>query len=561
MSDAKLYQNVSGTRPKVLRAVLYARVSSQEQARKQFSIPEIQIPQSKELIKESGWRFVKCYVDEACDGNTFLKRPELQKMLIEDINTYDIVVVWSFDRLMRDDQDVEAKIYKILDRNQKQVTSVLQRTEIVTPEQYDPKSLNVATQRRFRSMQVAYDSLTRRERFMASKEKLVAKGKHIVEASYGYEILRKIDPQNSRRTIGYRRPSKEEAPILRRIFKERVMEGKSYREIAFGLNRDEIKARKGDWWSGPRISQVCRNPFPCGYISWHKTEDRKYGDETVRKVIPEENWKFFSVDRKLEKYYRPIISESLFWKAQEIRKKFQTRGRSTDSSNVLSKIIKCSKCGSPMVETGIYKIKKPPYKKGFYQCSMWANKHRCSPKRYPSWPIKMSVLEKVKAFINDPQAYKEFLREKSGYKIQDKERELKISERQLGKIREDIKSLNLKYLRGNIKEKYYPSLLQDLETREGQLEEKCLSLKEDMRASCRKSVERKSLETLGKEIKEGFESLTNNQIKLIIRILAEEIIPGKKIKGRGVRGDPRIINPIIKWKSPAIIEQGCMWLF
>ncbi|MFH1303833.1 MAG: recombinase family protein, partial [Planctomycetota bacterium] len=58
---------------KPLRAVIYARVSSQEQVKKEFSIPEMQIPQCKELLKEKDWRFVKCYIDQGFDGNAFLK--------------------------------------------------------------------------------------------------------------------------------------------------------------------------------------------------------------------------------------------------------------------------------------------------------------------------------------------------------------------------------------------------------------------------------------------------------------------------------------------------------
>jgi len=546
---------------KTLRAVIYARVSSKEQSEKKFSIPKIQIPQSKELLKEKGWRFVNCYVDGGCDGNTFLNRPNLQKMLTEDIDTYDVIVVWSFDRLTRDDSYTEAKIYNILDSRKKQVTSVLQRTEIVNPEEYDPKSLNVATHRRLRSIGVAYDSLSRRERFMASREATVMKGKHISEPSYGYKMIRRIDPKDPRRTIGYRTLNKEEVPILKRIFKERVFEGKSYRQIAFSLNQDLIKTRKGEWWSGPRIGQILKNPFPCGYIPWHKTQCRKYGDENIRKSFPETEWRFIPVDRKLEKYYRPVIGKKLFWRAQELRQKnFKIRGRAVESANILVGLIKCPICQAPMVETGIYKVKKAPYRKGFYQCSKWTNKRLCSRKRYPSWSIKMKVLERVNVFLNDPKVFKEYLKKVDGKEVKAKEMELKNYKRKLERAQEDIKSLNLKYLRGKIKEKYYPSLLQELEEKEKLLKEGYVVSKEEIQTFYQKKEERESMMALSKEIKEGVESLTFNQKKLILRVLIKELIPGKKMKGKGVKGDPRVNNPNIKWNNPAIMEQECAFL-
>lgn len=546
------------SRSKTLRAIVYSRVSSKEQSEKKFSIPEIQIPQSKELLKEKGWRFVNCYIDEGCDGNTFLNRPNLQKMLTEDIDTYDVIIVWSFDRLVRDDPYTEAEIYKILDSRKKQVTSVLQRTEIVNPEEYDPKSLNVATHRRLRSIGVAYDSLSRRERFMASREATVMKGKHISEPSYGYKVIRRIDPKNQRRTIGYRMPDKEEVPILKRIFNERVFEGKSYRQIAFSLNQDRIKTRKGEWWSGPRIGQILKNPFPCGYILWHKSQCRKYGDEKITKSFPEIEWKFIPVDRKLEKYYRSVIGKKIFWRAQEIRQKnFKIKGRAIESANILVGLIKCPICQAPMVETGIYKIKEAPYKKGFYQCSGWIDKHLCSRKRYPSWPIKMKVLEKVNIFLNDPRAFKEYLKKEDGNEVRVKERELKNYEGKVERAQEDIKSLNLKFLRGKIKEKYYPSLLQELEEKEKLLKEGYVILKEGVQTFYQKKGERESLKALSEEIKEGVESLTPNQKKLILGVLIKKIMPGKKMKGKGVKGDPRINNPDIKWNNPVIMQQEC----
>jgi len=340
------------------------------------------------------------------------------------------------------------------------------------------------------------------------------------------------------------------------------LKGESYRQIAFGLNQEGIKTRKGEFWSGSRISQILKNPFPCGYISWHKTEDRKYGDERMVKIIPEEDWKQIPINRKLEKYYRPIIDEELYLKAQEIRKRNQQiKGRGVSGiNNILSGLIKCPDCDSPMVETSVYKIKSYPYKKGFYQCHRWSNKGLCSRRRYPSWPIKEKILEKVKAFINNPIEFKECLKEKNVSKIKGEEKELKNCEQKLKKAQERIQSLNLKYLDGKIKDAYYSNLVSMLENDTKGWKEKYIALKQEIQSFYRKENEKKSLETLSKEIKDGFENLEPQQIKLVLNVLIKKVLPSKEMKGRGVKDDPRINNPIIEWKNPAIMEQECSFL-
>ena len=535
--------------PKILRAVSYVRVSSEEQKKKKLSIHELQIPECKKLIEDMGWKFVKNYADEGFGGNTFMKRTHLQEMLAEDIDTYDVVVLWSFDRLVRDDSETEAKIYKILDINQKQATSVLQRVEIVNPNEYDPKSLNVATQRRFRGIQVAYDSLVRRERFMASRQKTVKKGKHIVTASYGYEIIREIDPMNPKRTIGFRIPNKKEAIVLKRIFRERVLDGKSLMQIARELNKDGIRTRSGTEWSRSRIYQVLVNPFPSGYILWNKSKERKHGDDRIREVIPESKWQFIPVNEKIEKYYKPLISQDVYLRARRIRKEnYKSGGRGLSSSNILTSIVKCPICGSSMVETAFYWLKKPPYKKGYFICSKYHNKNLCSKQAYPGYPMKQSVTRKVKAFLNDPQIFKEYLEKKTDKNnLKEKETKLRFLERQVRQTQKRIEILNLKYLDGKIKEEYYIELLPTLEAEEVQQKKKIPELEKQLNNGSQRPQDQQSLKNLSKLIKDKFNDLSPQQLKLIIRTLVKEVKPN-------IKADPKTI-----YYPPAIMEHRCAY--
>ena len=303
MEATEILNNIN-LKTKTIRAAVYVRVSSDEQARREFSIPKLQTPECIKLIKETGWLFTKTYIDEGLDCNTFLRRTALQQMLNEDIDTYDVIVCYSFDRISGDDENTRGQIYSILDRKGKQITSVKQKVEIIPPDEYDPKSLNIAQQRQINSFGVSWDRKIRRERFMDSRIKTIESGKHIVESAYGYKVIRKIDPKNAQRTIGYRVINEEEAPILKRIFEERINNGLGGKAIAVLLNQDGSRARKGGEWSGARIYQILRNPLPCGLILWNKTQNRKYGDDFILKSLAREKWRYTQIDKSKERYFK-----------------------------------------------------------------------------------------------------------------------------------------------------------------------------------------------------------------------------------------------------------------
>src|SRR2546425_1651960 len=63
-----------------LRAAIYARVSTQEQANRKTSIPD-QLEACHKIVKEKGWKFMEEYKDEAVSGHLTEERNGLQSML------------------------------------------------------------------------------------------------------------------------------------------------------------------------------------------------------------------------------------------------------------------------------------------------------------------------------------------------------------------------------------------------------------------------------------------------------------------------------------------------
>ena len=81
-------------------AAIYARVSTSRQK------VDLQLEELKALIKRSGWKLYKVYVDEGFSGKD-TKRPAFNEMMIaSQRREFDILAVWKFDRLSRSLKDL-----------------------------------------------------------------------------------------------------------------------------------------------------------------------------------------------------------------------------------------------------------------------------------------------------------------------------------------------------------------------------------------------------------------------------------------------------------------------
>ena len=96
-----------------LRAVTYNRCSTEEESQKDALIKQVR--ESENCIHEKGWKFIDTYV-EAKSGTTVKGRSEYAR-LYQDLeqDKFDIIVIKSQDRLMRNTKDW----YLFLERMQK----------------------------------------------------------------------------------------------------------------------------------------------------------------------------------------------------------------------------------------------------------------------------------------------------------------------------------------------------------------------------------------------------------------------------------------------------------
>ena len=127
----------------MVKCVVYARVSTDEQASGQYSSIESQIDICKhyiEIQKEKGWHFVQAYTDPGFSGKD-LERPGIQS-LIEDIKTrkIDVVIVYKIERLVRSIYDFY-KLWEIFKDYNAAFVSATQQFDTSNAQGKDRKSV------------------------------------------------------------------------------------------------------------------------------------------------------------------------------------------------------------------------------------------------------------------------------------------------------------------------------------------------------------------------------------------------------------------------------------
>lgn len=160
----------------------------------------------------------------------------------------------------------------------------------------------------------------------------------------------------------------EEAEVVRKIFELKVNNGFGGRKIAQELNRLGYKAKKGGEWKAHVINRIVKNPIYYGATVRNRYNTNKLFGENNHKLKSEDEW-VITMNNKVE----AIISEEMFNKAQQVRKKYTTEDKQGGvwvGRGELSQKIVCEKCGEYYTRNrDIKKRSYGEYVRVFYNCS------------------------------------------------------------------------------------------------------------------------------------------------------------------------------------------------
>ena len=310
----------------ILRAVIYARCSTEEESQKDAL--KKQVEEGKICVREKGWILKDIYV-ESRSGTTTKGRSEYNR-LYNDLqrDRFDIIVIKSQDRLMRNTKDW----YLFVDR-------------LLTGQ----KKLYIYIERKF----------------YTTDDALITGIKAILAEEYSRELSKKINNAHKNRqkqggpvvltsnTYGYRKlPDKsvviveDEAKVKRRMY-ELCAAGFGSRSISAILKNEGIVGRNGKPFTDSAILRMIHNPLNKGTAVMNRLHYDFESKRTMR--VPREEQ--YVHENKVP----PIVSEEL-WEAanEEIAKRAETaglagerkRGRNPGKSPLSGKLV-CGLCGSP----------------------------------------------------------------------------------------------------------------------------------------------------------------------------------------------------------------------
>ncbi|MDD1770279.1 MAG: recombinase family protein [Methanomassiliicoccales archaeon] len=229
-----------------MRAALYARVSTEDQAKEGFSIPA-QLKRLNAYCKARGWQATSEYIDDGYSGRS-TKRPAYERMIREK-DSWDVLVVLKMDRIHRNSRNF-ALMMDDLDTWKKE----------------------------FNSMQEAFDTTTAIGRFVMDTIQRIAQ----LESEQIGERVKMGMTQKAKKgagylgfgqPYGYHYSGKKltvvepEADAVRCMFKL-YADGLSLQDVADRLNSDGVSTKRGASWSKGSVFAVLTNPLYTGHVSW-----------------------------------------------------------------------------------------------------------------------------------------------------------------------------------------------------------------------------------------------------------------------------------------------------
>lgn len=229
-----------------MRAAIYARVSTEDQARDGYSLTA-QLEMLHAYCEAQDLVVVKEYIDDGYTGRD-TKRPEYRRMM-DEMDDWDIIIVIKMDRIHRNSMNF-MNMMEFLEKNDKKFAS---STESLDTSNALGRFVVDMIQRiaQLESEQIGERTYT------GMKEKAEsADGVMGFTPPFGYSI-------DNGKLIN----NDDELPIVKQMF-QMYLEDATVDDICFRLNRERITTRKGNIWNKHNVRNILHNPIYAGYMRW-----------------------------------------------------------------------------------------------------------------------------------------------------------------------------------------------------------------------------------------------------------------------------------------------------
>lgn len=401
----------------ISKVAIYARVSTEEQAKEGFSIAA-QLQTLRQYAQIYNWEVIDEYVDEGISGKSVKGRPEM-KRLIKDVENerFDAVLVWKISRLSRN----MLETLMILDKFEKYNVKFISYSE-----NFDTSSPIGRLVLQIMASIAEMERNTLAENVKLGMKQRALEGRWNGGVVFGYDTVKKELVINEK-----------EAEVVQLIY-HMYADGKGLRAISNHLNKAGYKTKHNRYFSINGVAQILDNVIYIGKISWLKFEN---WDSKRRKG---KNPNPILVEGKHE----PIISDEL-WSVVQARKSKSFKQRQSNEPFLLSGLLRCPDCGQGMVPSITTYTRKDGTKRKhrYYVCSDFHNKGSaaCKANSIKAYEAEDTVIKKIEHFSsNRKRLYKTItdISSSSAHTITQLNKELGAIEKQL----KEIEQLQTRYM-------------------------------------------------------------------------------------------------------------------
>lgn len=382
----------------MLSVVTYCRVSSDEQAFKDLSIPAQRKQLSRWLSERPDHRVVGEFVDEGESAYApASKRPGFCAMVAHcRRNKVNVILVHKLDRFSRNQE--ESVLFKsLLRQHGVKVKSISENFDPDTPSGFLYEGM-IEVINQFYSVNLATETL---KGMRENAERGWVNGGRI---PYGYRVQKVPDAKGREHGVLVLADEKEVA-IVREIFDMAANQGMGVKAIANELNKRGVPAPRSRHWSGSTLDVMLTNRAYVGDSVWFKSRkvgrDRREGTESDEQIVVE-NAHPAIVDRELFERRRALAASRRF---------DANTSASRPVTYLLSRLMVCGHCGHHfggrrMVQTDRDGNKTERFA---YYCGGYLNNGTsvCTALPIPKHWVEEVVLKIIRARICEPDGLRE----------------------------------------------------------------------------------------------------------------------------------------------------------
>ena len=337
---------------------VYARVSTDNQAEKEFSSCEAQEQKIRSFIaSQNDWQVLKIYNDAGFSGAS-MERPALQELLTDlKKEKIDVVLVYKIDRLTRSPKDFY-QLIEFFEQAKIDFISITERFDTSTP-----------AGRLLRNIMLTFSQFERELTSERTKDKMLERAKKGLAngglTPYGYM-------REDKKLI----PHPKESGEIKSIFETYIETGSTAKTYQMLKDRG-VKNKLGKNFSKTNISHILRNVIYIGKVL--------HNGEIYQGI------------------HEPIISEEIFALAQKIHKEKRKNFR-VYKNFLFGGLIKCEECGSNMTSCFTNKyISGKLSRYYYYRCTatMKQDWQACSVKQVSAERLEDFCLENLERISVD----------------------------------------------------------------------------------------------------------------------------------------------------------------